>query len=48
MTRIVLLNNVDHGDLRVSTARGAQWGEAVNRVPVFPLKAAKKTTSWSK
>lgn len=36
MTRPVLLNNVDHRDLRIITTRGAAWGDAVTSVPVFP------------
>ena len=32
----VLLNNVDHHDLRVITRHGAEFGEAVNQVMVFP------------
>lgn len=34
----VLLNNVDHHDLCVTLARGAPWGDAVNRVTVFPTE----------
>lgn len=34
----VLLNNVDHHDLRVVTATGAAWGDGVNQVPVFPTE----------
>ncbi len=34
----VLLNNVDHHDLRVTIARDGQGGEAVNRVTVFPTE----------
>ena len=34
----VLLNNVDHYNLRVVTARGAVWGDAVNQVTVFPTE----------
>lgn len=34
----VLLNNVDHHDLRVITEHGADFGEAVNQVPVFPTE----------
>lgn len=35
MTRTVLLNNVDHADLRVSTRRGAHWGDAVMLAHTF-------------
>ncbi len=38
MSGPVLLNNVDHHDLRVATARGAAWGDAINRVTVFPTE----------
>ncbi|TCM20538.1 SapC protein [Novosphingobium sp. PhB165] len=31
----VLLNNVDHHDLRVITDFGAEWGDAVNQTTVF-------------
>ena len=34
----VLLNNVDHHDLRVITRHGAAFGEAVNKVLVFPTE----------
>jgi hypothetical protein len=34
----VLLNNVDHHDVRVATARGADWGDAVAEVTVFPTE----------
>ena len=33
-----LLNNVDHHDLRVITRRGAEFGDAVNQVMVFPTE----------
>lgn len=36
MTQIVLLNNVDHADLRVAGRFGAATGDAVNQVLVFP------------
>jgi hypothetical protein len=35
MSGPVLLNNVDHHDLRVVTARGPRWGDARNEVTVF-------------
>jgi hypothetical protein len=34
----VLLNNVDHHDLRVITRAGAEYGDAVNQVLVFPTE----------
>src|SRR5688500_8096088 len=34
----VLLNNVDHHDLRVITCRGAEFGDAVSQVMVFPTE----------
>jgi len=34
----VLLNNIDHHDLRVITRHGAEFGEAVNQVMVFPTE----------
>lgn len=34
----VLLNNVDHHDLRVITRHGAEFGEDVNQVLVFPTE----------
>ena len=34
----VLLNNVDHHDLRVVTRGGPEFGDAVNQVPVFPTE----------
>lgn len=36
MTRIVPLDNVAHADLRVIARPGARWGDAVNRMAVFP------------
>ena len=35
---IALLNNVDHHDLCVVTRHGAEFGEAVNQVLVFPTE----------
>lgn len=32
----VLLNNIDHHDLVVAVRAGAEFGDAVNQVPVFP------------
>jgi len=34
----VLLNNVDHHDLRVITRHGPEFGDAVNQVLVFPTE----------
>ena len=34
----VLLNNIDHHDLRVITRHGAEFGDAVNQVMVFPTE----------
>ena len=36
MSQPVLLNNIDHKDLRVITARGAAWGDAVMSALTFP------------
>jgi hypothetical protein len=38
MTNRVLLNNVDHADLRVVTRRGPEFGDSVNQVLVFPTE----------
>ena len=38
MTNPVMLNNVDHQDLRVITARGAQYGDQVRSCLTFPLE----------
>lgn len=35
MPRTVLLNNVDHAELRVVTSRGARWGDAVMLAHTF-------------
>ncbi|GGB20853.1 SapC family protein [Sphingomonas metalli] len=32
----VLLNNVDHADLRVAIRAGAAFGDSVNQLPIFP------------
>lgn len=32
----VLLNNVDHADLRVAIRAGAEFGDCVNQLPIFP------------
>jgi hypothetical protein len=38
MARHVLLNNVEHKNLRVITERGAQYGDDVGNVVVFPTE----------
>jgi hypothetical protein len=38
MTRKVLLNNVDHHDLKVLPRFGAGFGDSVNQLPVFPTE----------
>jgi hypothetical protein len=38
MTNRVLLNNVDHGDLRVVTGQGAAFGDNLNQVLIFPTE----------
>jgi hypothetical protein len=38
MTNIVLLNNIDHADLRVAHTYGPATGDAVNQVLVFPTE----------
>jgi hypothetical protein len=38
MSKTVLLNNVDHKDLRVITRRGAQFGDAVMSAQTFPAE----------
>jgi hypothetical protein len=38
MTNRVLLNNVDHGDLRVATGHGPAFGDAINQVLIFPTE----------
>lgn len=38
MKRTELLNNVDHGDLRVAVAHGARFGDAVNLMPIVPTE----------
>lgn len=38
MTRHVLLNNVDHRDLRVATARAAEYGDDVMSAVTFPAE----------
>jgi SapC len=38
MTRSVLLNNLDHRDLRIVTTRGAAWGDDVMSTLVFPAE----------
>jgi hypothetical protein len=38
MTNRVLLNNTDHQDLRVAIRHGADFGDSVNQVLVFPTE----------
>ena len=38
MTNAVLLNNVDHHDLRVIARHGPEFGDSVNQVLVFPTE----------
>jgi hypothetical protein len=38
MTRLQLLNNVDHHDLRVIARHAADYGDSVNQVLVFPTE----------
>src|SRR3712207_1319900 len=38
MTRPVLLNNVDHHDIKVMPRYGAAFGDAVNQTLVFPTE----------
>src|SRR4029078_4512110 len=38
MTNRVLLNNVDHKDLRVALRHGADFGDAVNQLLIFPTE----------
>ncbi|MDT8757429.1 SapC family protein [Sphingomonas psychrotolerans] len=38
MTNRVLLDNVDHRDLKVALRYGAAYGDAVNQLPIFPVE----------
>lgn len=38
MTNKVLLNNLDHADLRVITRHGLEFGDGINQVLVFPTE----------
>ncbi len=38
MTNKVLLNNVDHQNLRIDTRHGAAFGDAINQVLIFPTE----------
>jgi len=40
MSRHVLLNNVEHKNLRIAMRHGADFGEAVGSVPTFPTEFA--------
>lgn len=34
----VLLNNIDHADLRVAIRAGSDYGDSVNQLPIFPAE----------
>lgn len=38
VSHIVLLNNIDHADLRIMGGYGARFGDAVNQTRVFPAE----------
>jgi SapC len=38
MTKTVLLNNVDHPDLRIITRHGEEFGDSVNQVLILPTE----------
>jgi hypothetical protein len=38
VSKIVLLNNIDHADLRVAVGYGPAFGDAINQVRVFPTE----------
>jgi hypothetical protein len=38
MTNAVLLNNVDHAELRILTRHAPEYGDAVRQAPVFPTE----------
>jgi hypothetical protein len=38
MSSVVMLNNVDHHDLRVAAGYGAAFGDAINQVLIFPTE----------
>jgi hypothetical protein len=38
MTKTVLLNNIDHGDLKVITGHGPAFGDNINQVLIFPTE----------
>ncbi len=38
MTDYALLNNVDHQDVKIVTARAAKYGDEVMKAPVFPFE----------
>lgn len=40
MTKNVLLNNIDHSDLKVVQRHGAEFGDGVNQALVFPTEFA--------
>ncbi|HAE94281.1 MAG TPA: peptide ABC transporter permease, partial [Hyphomonas atlantica] len=38
MANTALLNNIDHADLKIVTRRGAEFGDSVNQVAVYPTE----------
>lgn len=38
MARHAQLNNIDHRDLKIATARGAAWGDDLMSAPTFPAE----------
>lgn len=38
MNNRALLNNIDHGDLRVITRHGPEFGDSINQVLIFPTE----------
>jgi hypothetical protein len=38
MASPILLNNIDHGDVRIVTGHSAAFGDAINQVTVFPTE----------
>ena len=38
MANTALLNNIDHADLKIITRRGAEFGDSVNQVAVYPTE----------
>lgn len=46
MSRRVMLNNVEHGDLRVITTRSARYGDAVMSAMTFPFEFRSVQTAY--